>query len=454
METQRRMGRTLKSRAVEALLGKRMRTVRRLAAEFRRRVTSGAHEVSVFLQLDDPYSYLLSRYLPDLADDYDVTLRLYLTQAVAGAFRPEPSLHAEYAVRDCQLTARELGVPFLDKGGAPVVEHRRGLLAMLAGAADGNDYQALLSAALSAYWRGDVEGVARMLGGYQKPGDAVHAADVGQAKLRSLGHYDTATAYYGGEWYRGIDRLQYLTGRLDELGLRGREAPQSPQSSQLALANLHRVMRLDLPAKVPGSASELPPLEFYFSFRSPYAYLAMQRCFDVADAYGLSLRLRPVMPMVARGLPVPKRKLRYLAFDAKREADRLGIDFGRIADPLGDGVDRCMAVFRYAAEQRRAREFMLAAGQAIWARAVDVATDAGMRQVTERAGLFWPDVLEAMRADDWRAAAEKNRAALAEAGLWGVPGYVFGDVALWGQDRLWLLARQIEDRCHDGGILI
>jgi 2-hydroxychromene-2-carboxylate isomerase len=44
---------------------------------------------------------------------------------------------------------------------------------------------------------------------------------------------------------------------------------------------------------------------------------------------------------------------------------------------------------------------------------------------------------------------------MTDAGVWGVPSFRIGEVALWGQDRDWLLARMIEDMCHGGdGIMV
>ena len=45
--------------------------------------------------------------------------------------------------------------------------------------------------------------------------------------------------------------------------------------------------------------------------------------------------------------------------DTMREARRLGIPYGKIADPIGAGVERFMAVFQYAETQHRARDFCL-----------------------------------------------------------------------------------------------
>ena len=50
----------------------------------------------------------------------------------------------------------------------------------------------------------------------------------------------------------------------------------------------------------------------------------------------------------------------------------------------------------------------------------------------------------------WEDILENNRLAMYEAGLWGVPSFRLlnqqGEsvLALWGQDRLWLVAREIE----------
>lgn len=438
----------VRSQTLNMLLDERVSSVKRFGREIQRRVAGKSHEVSAFLQLDDPYSYLLSTYLPCLVESYNIQIKVYLAQSLGEEFTPMPAMLAEYAAADCRLLALELGVPFLDRGDTPVVEHRRALLDVLAREHESEEFPALFAAALAAYWRGDAEGVARLVGGFVSDGSARSVIENSKATLRKLGHYNTAMLYYGGEWYWGIDRLHYLTSRLEGLGLCADGKP--PQ----ALVSIQQATQLNLPATVPSRAQSLPPIELFYSFRSPYSYLALGRLAAIADAFGLRLDIRPVLPMVMRGLKVPRAKLLYIATDAKREAGRLNIPFAKFSDPVGAGAERCMAVFAYAKKEGREREFVLAAGNAIWNEAVDVATDKGMRRVAEQAGLFWPEVAAAMSDEGWRNAVERNRKAMTEIGLWGVPTFKLGDVALWGQDRAWLLARQIEDLCQDGqGIL-
>lgn len=445
------MKRKLLSLYLTVILSRRYRSGRRLFAELRRRTSFRDHVVSVFLQIDDPYSYLLSHYLPQLGVQYqDIELRYYLCQALRHEFMPAPDMLAEYSVMECKLLAKEFGVPFLDKGDAPVVEHRRALLDFLADEQAEEDFGATFGQALSAYWRGDPEGVARLLGRRQpeRPETNILVSQ-NQLLLKKLGHYNTATMHYAGEWYWGVDRLHYLTSRLDALGLNLWGEPNAE------LASLQQAKQLSLPAAVPAAAESLPVLEMFYSFRSPYSYLALTRTFEIADAFGLKLEIRPVLPMVMRGMSVPKQKLLYIIKDASREAERLGVPFGRFSDPVGPGTERCIAAFYYALSQNRERDFLLAAGNAIWHEAINVAEDEGMQKVAGRSGLFWPELAVALEQDEWRSSVEENRQAMTEAGIWGVPSFRLADLALWGQDRDWLLARKIEDMCHAGdGIMI
>lgn len=445
------MNRKLRSLFLNVILDTRFITFNRTVFELRRKLTLKNRIVHVFLQLDDPYSYLLTHYLEHVIQRYkQVEFKFYLCQALRGDFMPQPAMLAEYAVMDCKLLAKEFGVPFLDMGDAPVVEYRRPLLDFLADEQEDEEFPQTISKALSVFWRGDTEGAARLIGRTQGEQASTNVlVGKNQLLLRKMGHYSCATMYYAGEWYWGVDRLLYLVKRFDEQGL-NRFKESVPE-----LASLEQAMQMNLPATVPAKAESLPRLEMFHSFRSPYSYIALTRTFEIADAFGLNLDVRPVLPMVMRGLSVPESKLMYLARDSNREAKRLKVPFGKISDSVGVGAERCIAAFYYAQSEGKERDFLYTVGQAIWSKAIDVATDEGMQIVAKRAGLFWPDVQQAIEKGDWREKVEANRKALTEMGLWGVPSFRIGETALWGQDRDWLLARKIEDMCHGGeGIMI
>ena len=409
----------------------------------------GKKVVRCFLELDDPYSYLLSCFLPGLHDSFDIVLDYRLVESLGDGYRPRPDMHAEYALADCERIARELGLPFLDKGMSPPVEHRRAALEYLAASAREADADAELLQVLAYYWRGDTANVARRAEGNRATGEADRLLQDNARLLERLGHYCGGTLYYGGEWFAGIGRLHYLIERLQGSGRMRRD------SLDRHLVSLLNVTQPDLPVAPPNAAKSLPTLELFFSFRSPYSHIGLRSLLAVTDAFGLRVNLRPVLPMVMRGMEVPRNKAEYFMRDAGREARRLGVPMGKIVDPVGEGVERCHAVFDYADSERRGRAFALAATEAIWSRGVDVESDEGMRDICDDVGLFWPDTLNAMRDSTWQSRAEANLESMMESGSWGVPTVTMGDFVAWGQDRDWLLARHLEHLCDTGeGILI
>jgi 2-hydroxychromene-2-carboxylate isomerase len=177
-------------------------------------------------------------------------------------------------------------------------------------------------------------------------------------------------------------------------------------------------------------------LDFFYSFRSPYSYLAAPRAFGLADRFDVELTFRGVIPMAMRGEAVPRAKRLHTLRDAAREARRLGMPFGRIHDPIGAGALRCLAVSEHAIGAGRVREFVLVAGRAIWSEATDVSGDAGLQSVCERAGLDWAECAAALGDERLLERVQANTDELVSLGHWGVPVFVFRDELFWGQDRI------------------
>jgi 2-hydroxychromene-2-carboxylate isomerase len=177
-------------------------------------------------------------------------------------------------------------------------------------------------------------------------------------------------------------------------------------------------------------------VDVFFSFRSPYSYLAGPRAFALADTFDVDVRFRGVLPMAMRGQAVPRAKRLHTVRDVAREARRLGMPFGRIHDPIGSGAVRCLLVAEHAVDVGRERAFVLEAGRAIWAEAVDVSRDRGLRRVCEAAGLDWQACERALHDPALRARVDEDTEALLALGQWGVPVFVVGDEVFWGQDRI------------------
>lgn len=259
------------------------------------------------------------------------------------------------------------------------------------------------------------------------PAENTEKAD---ARREKLGHYLGGTLYYGGEWYWGLDRFHYLEARLTELGARNTGA---------APGNIYS------PPDVPsGSGDTSAELHWYLSFRSPYTAIVGDRVKALADAYGAELKLRFVLPMVMRGLPVPSAKKRYIALDTAREARRLGVPFGRIIDPVGKPVEMGYSLLPWARSQGCGYDYVQSWLSGTWAEGIDTGSQKGLRKVIERAGLNWKEAKDILGNEDWRAEAEFNRTEMMEKGVWGVPSFRVGDTITWGQDRLWVVEHALQ----------
>lgn len=180
----------------------------------------------------------------------------------------------------------------------------------------------------------------------------------------------------------------------------------------------------------------LEPVEYFFSFRSPYSYLSGPRAFALAQRYQIDLVWRGVRPMAMRGQPLPQSKQLYILRDAAREALRLDMAFGKIYDPLGEGVWRCLTIAEHAKGTGQLAAFVIAASRASWGEGLDVRRDATLRPICESAGLNWNDCVAAEANAAYRQRVEDNTARLTELGQWGVPTFLFRGQAYWGQDRI------------------
>ena len=194
--------------------------------------------------------------------------------------------------------------------------------------------------------------------------------------------------------------------------------------------------------------------DFFFSFRSPYSYLAVNRYRALAEEYAIDIALRPVYPLAIRQSDFFERThpnwLRYTMIDMFRVAQFEGVPFG---PPRPDPIVQDLATRRIAAEQphiyritrlgqaaaRRGQGLAFAAEAArlIWGGAEGWHEGEHLSGAAERAGL---DLAEL----DAEIAA--NQRALEDAGHWGVPTLLFDGEPFFGQDRIAMAKWRMEQK--------
>jgi len=426
----------------------RTRAARRWVTERRRRLRRGPHRIRYFHQVDDPYSHLAAQVLGEILDRYDVELEPFLVGPPPDEAAPERERLEAFARRDAADVAPRYGLDFpetADPPGEAVVELAS---RMLAAAASSGRFAEEAGRIGDAIWLNDLPQLEEISTRVAPAplGTTRDATESGTALRRRLGHYLGAMFHYGGEWYWGVDRLWHLERRLQALGsLRpGKSAePIAPRPDPSREGAIESSRRLQL--------------ECFLSLRSPYTAIAMERVLALPERLPVDLILRPVLPMVMRGLPVPSAKRLYIVLDTKREAEDAGEPFGRACDPVGRPVERCFSLFSWARQEGRGGELLASFTRAAFAEGIDTAGDAGLRVVVERAGLSWEGARKHLDSEGWRPELEENRKLLLEQGLWGVPSFrLVGedgepDYCTWGQDRIWRVEEEIRRRLGTPG---
>jgi 2-hydroxychromene-2-carboxylate isomerase len=196
-------------------------------------------------------------------------------------------------------------------------------------------------------------------------------------------------------------------------------------------------------------------VDLFWSFRSPYSYLATPRLLEMQRAYDVAIAVRPVYPIAVR-IPGFFKKVNplwppYLLRDCARIAEMNGIPF---AWPSPDPIVQDLATMEIAAEQpyihrltrlgvaasRRGRglEFIHEVSRLIFGGVRGWNEGEHLAQAATRAGLDSAELDAAIAADPagHEAEIESNEAAQKAAGHWGVPLMVFRGEPFFGQDRI------------------
>lgn len=207
-------------------------------------------------------------------------------------------------------------------------------------------------------------------------------------------------------------------------------------------------------------------VDLFWSFRSPYSYLALPRTMRLVAEYDVAVAARPVYPLAVRVPDFFKRAdprfARYVAIDSMRVAQREGIPF---RFPRPDPIVQNMSTLEVAKEQPyihrltrlgaaaqragRGLPFIYEVSRVLWDGTV-ARWDEGDHLATAaaRAGCDLAALDAAIQADPapFDAIIAANERDHAASGHWGVPTFVFEREPFFGQDRIDLLIWRLEQK--------
>ena len=204
-------------------------------------------------------------------------------------------------------------------------------------------------------------------------------------------------------------------------------------------------------------------VDVYFSFRSPYSYLATPGMLALAADYDIALHLRPVLPLAVRQpdffSPENRKRARYIILDWPRRAEFLGMAH---AWPDPDPIVQNMETLQIADEQphifhlthlgieaeRRGKgiEFAKQVSHLIFGGTRNWHQGRHMTDAAARAGLDLAAMEQALQSGDHGDEVDANQKALEASGHWGVPTFVFRREPFFGQDRIDLLRWRLDQK--------
>jgi 2-hydroxychromene-2-carboxylate isomerase len=197
-------------------------------------------------------------------------------------------------------------------------------------------------------------------------------------------------------------------------------------------------------------------VDLFWSFRSPYSYLATPRLVEMQREYDLNIKVRPVYPLAVRSGQffgqVNPMWIPYLLRDTFRLSQMLGLPYRwprpdpvvvdpntRAATPNQPYIHRLTRLGCAAAETSHGLDFLNEVSRTIWSGKIQNWHEGDhLAEATKRAGLNLAelDAKIAAAPDKYEAIIQANQKAHADSGHWGVPTMAFEGEPFFGQDRL------------------
>ena len=190
-------------------------------------------------------------------------------------------------------------------------------------------------------------------------------------------------------------------------------------------------------------------IRFYFSFRSPYSWLAFERIDRAIERLPVALHYVPVFPPpnYPNDPTAVPNKLKYIQHDVPRQAEAYGLRV-KMPETLDCEWVRPHAAFLYALDQGKARAFGGGLFEARFSEGRDVGEDAVMAEVASAHGIDAGALVAAAADPAYQTRVVQGMImAVQEDSIFGVPYFSYRGETFWGNDRIDWLVRSIR-RAH------
>ena len=374
--------------------------------------------LDVFLALSDPYSFVLVQTLPALEKRFHVKINLFLMYE-KNQVSQTGKLWREWTITDANHFAHLYGLQ--------AITQEPEIRSLVTGQQVWQLQSKNVANAISLFKQTWLNQFTEFYG----PSTPVINFQIkNQQKQIRKGHYQSASIYFAGEWYVGVERLGHLEQRLNKIGV----SIDKPES----LFNKHHLTYQPSAAKLPQTE-----LTVYLSICSPYSYLGWLQAVKLSQSYQIPIKAKLVLPLLMRGIQVPIEKQRYILFDALREARVKNLPVGKLTRPLADGVTAIYRIFPYMESINKSFDYLNAIFSAVYVEGLDLAKADNLKKICLAIDVDYEQALQYSATHDWQLMIDANQQQIEQLGFWGVPCFTFQNVACWGQDRLFLIEQAI-----------
>ncbi|MBL4907333.1 MAG: DsbA family protein [Sneathiella sp.] len=195
------------------------------------------------------------------------------------------------------------------------------------------------------------------------------------------------------------------------------------------------------------------PIEFFFEYVSPYAFIAAKQIEEVGACHGREVIWRPVslghiwktVEATNVGPGAIPQKAEYIMMDSGRSARIAGY---RMTAPAVFPTDAKLARLAFyvisAKDKELAKNFADGVFDKYWTKSEEITEISHLTDLTDSLGIVAADMEAAASDPNAKAAMIESTDAALKSGAFGMPWFRVGDQVFWGADRVSHIDKYLE----------
>lgn len=193
------------------------------------------------------------------------------------------------------------------------------------------------------------------------------------------------------------------------------------------------------------------PIEFWFDFSSPYAYLASTQIDEIAEEHNRSVVWKPFLlgaaMKVSGNVPLLNQPLKgdYVKRDVDRFCRLYGVDY-TLPTPFPIAALAPSRAFYWlnAINPEKAKLFAALIFQRYYVKGMDISQPEECAALATACGVTPDEMLAAIATPEVKDMLKTATQEAVDRGVFGSPFFIVDGEPFWGVDRLWMVEEWLE----------